>query len=100
MTHTNLNVFLGIMIASAVLMGSLHISKVIDDHKVLSHDDGSVAKLSVDLHHHSDKSGTSLGDNGVYADGRSLKLHRHHKPRAHASQRLHDWWQLHGLNMS
>ena len=100
MTHNNLNVFLGIMIASAVLMGSLHMSRVIDDHKVLAHDDGGVVKLSVDLHHHSDKSGTNLGDNGVYTDGRSLKLHRHHKQKLRAGQWLHDWWQLHSLHMS
>ncbi len=78
-TNITTTAVLGVLISAAVMFGSLHLPQVAGDHKV-THDDVGVAKLSVDLHHHTDKAGHQMGDQ-FSADGRSLKLLRKHKAR-------------------
>ena len=102
MNRLHLTPYISIVIASAVLLSSLHVSQVLgtaalahdQDKKVSTHDDTSVGKIASELHHHSDKSGSQLikdaGDHQLYADSRSLRLRAHKKE--HLRDRLAARW--------
>lgn len=91
---------LSVILASAVLLSSVHSLQLADDvgKKVMA-DDG-LHKIGVELHHHSDKGSNLLKntvDQTAYADGRSLRLRDHKKELSHpfkTNNWLKNWWQL------
>jgi hypothetical protein len=112
MSRAHLTTGISIVIATLVLLSSLHAVQVLGaatavpsmDGKKDLHDDAQTGKLISELHHHSDKSGAQLikdgGDHSMYADSRSLRLlHKKESVRARLVARwlrtLHDVHVLH-----
>lgn len=85
MTRVQFTTTLSIIIATLVLVSSMHMAQMFgaavvmhDDGKKISHDDTTVVKVASDMHHHADKTGSQLikeaTDHQVSADHRSLRL--------------------------
>jgi hypothetical protein len=81
MAQTHLTPLLSFLIASAVLLSSLHAVQVLGA-VALAHDESN-AKVMHDIHHHTDKSAPQLikdaGDSSQYVDSRSMRLMRDKK---------------------
>jgi hypothetical protein len=94
-------------IATLVFFSSIHSAQLFgaafapsDAKSAAAHDDGlSLHKITSELHHHSDQSGSQLikdGGDQLYADSRTLRLLRHKRTLSLRDRLQADW--LRALN--